>query len=154
MADYIGLSKKIVINVASSNVDSLYGPYDSVAAAISAIPSSLRQVGKTVGINTGGTVIEYWFNGGILDSNLVQKVTGSSGSSNTISTANVTSETTTYFNNNYPNAKVGDVIINPNTGGYYQKYSSTGWIKLAGTILTDTAPTVATVTSAEVISYK
>lgn len=46
-----------------ANVDALYGPYNSTAAACEAIPTSLRSQGLTVGIiNQVGRVEEYWWN--------------------------------------------------------------------------------------------
>ena len=154
MANYVGLSKPVLINDANANVDYLYGPYDSVSAACTAIASSLRKIGKTVGITDNTGVTEYWFKDGIADSNLVVKSAGGSSVSSTIYTVTSATETTTYLNNAFPSAKVNDKVVNTGSGAVYLKYTDTGWVKLAGTILTDTAPTVATVTSAEVISYK
>jgi len=53
-------------------VDANYGPYASTTAANTAISSASRYVGLTVGIGTT-TVVEYWYNGGIADVNLIAK---------------------------------------------------------------------------------
>ena len=55
------LSNRILIVNKSPNVDSDYGPYDDVAAAMTAIPLALRTAGKTIGIISGGIVSEYWW---------------------------------------------------------------------------------------------
>lgn len=148
---YYTVMGPILSQVATANADSQYGPYDSLSAALTAVESPTRAIGKTVGIMVDGSVVEYWFKSGITDSDLVLK-TVSSG--NTTSTVTTSTETITWLNSTYPNATVGDHVVNTSTGALYIKYSSTGWIKLAGTILTDSAPTVATVASASILSYK
>ena len=67
------LSKRIKIVVPSPNVDSMYGPYNSVSAANAAIISGVREKGKTVGVLINGAVEEYWWKSGITDSDLVLK---------------------------------------------------------------------------------
>lgn len=57
------------------NIDASYGPYVSISAALSAIASEKRSVGLTVGIKNNNIITEYWFQGGIQDSNLILKVT-------------------------------------------------------------------------------
>lgn len=55
-------------------VDSRYGPYTSLALAISSVPSVNRYLGLTVGvINSEGNVVEYWYSNCVLDSCLVVK---------------------------------------------------------------------------------
>ena len=57
-------------------VDSRYGPYISLALAISSVPSVNRYLGLTVGvIDTNGDVVEYWFLNCTTDSCLVVKET-------------------------------------------------------------------------------
>ena len=75
------LSKRIKIVVPSSNVDSMYGPYNSVSAANAAIISGVREKGKTVGVLINGAVEEYWWKSGITDSDLVLKTAESGGDS-------------------------------------------------------------------------
>jgi len=75
------LSKRIKIVVPSSNVDSMYGPYNSVSAANAAIISGVREKGKTVGVLINGGVVEYWWKSGIADSDLVLKTAESGGNS-------------------------------------------------------------------------
>jgi hypothetical protein len=72
------LSNRILIVNKSPNVDSDYGPYDDVAAAMTAIPLALRTAGKTIGIISGGIVSEYWWkNNSTLSVNPVLKISTS-----------------------------------------------------------------------------
>lgn len=61
------------------NLDFKYGPYSSIAEALSNIPAELRAVGLTVGIRVNSTIQEFWFNGGVRDADLVVKNNGSGG---------------------------------------------------------------------------
>lgn len=61
------------------NLDFKYGPYSSIAEALSNIPAGLRAVGLTVGIRVNSTIQEFWFNGGVRDADLVVKNNGSGG---------------------------------------------------------------------------
>jgi hypothetical protein len=63
------------------NLDFKYGPYSSIAEALSNIPAELRAVGLTVGIRVNSTIQEFWFNGGVRDADLVVKNNGSEGGS-------------------------------------------------------------------------
>ncbi|QWM89955.1 tail protein [uncultured phage cr54_1] len=63
------------------NLDFKYGPYSSIAEALSNIPAELRAVGLTVGIRVNNTIQEFWFNGGVRDADLVVKNNGSGGGS-------------------------------------------------------------------------
>lgn len=63
------------------NLDFKYGPYSSIAEALSNIPAELRAVGLTVGIRVNSTIQEFWFNGGVRDADLVVKNNGSGGRS-------------------------------------------------------------------------
>jgi hypothetical protein len=61
------------INVSAQKpVDSRFGPYANTGAALAAIPSGQRYIGLTVGIGTN-PVVEYWFNDGIADGDLIAK---------------------------------------------------------------------------------
>lgn len=70
------LTQKIKVVNPTSNIDELYGPYTSVANALTGVPVVLRQLGRTVGIIEGGTIKEYWFKNGITDIDLVVKDSG------------------------------------------------------------------------------
>ena len=61
---------------AAKAVDSRYGPYASVAAALSAIGTIRRYRGLVLGVTAGNALKEYWFKDGILDTDLVEKQTG------------------------------------------------------------------------------
>ena len=79
MSNYIGITKPLnIVSSAYSNVDAKYGPYDSIDNALQNIPRELRKIGLTVGITLNNTVTEYWFNGGIEDSNLNLKLPSTS----------------------------------------------------------------------------
>lgn len=71
---YIGITQQLnIVKDAYSNIDAKYGPYDNIEDALAAIPISLRKEGLTVGILVNHNIIEYWFNGGIQNENLIQK---------------------------------------------------------------------------------
>lgn len=55
-----------------------YGPHDTVAAALDAVPSEFRRLGLTLGVLDGGQVTEYWWRGGTSDQDLVVKTSGGS----------------------------------------------------------------------------
>jgi len=58
-------------------VDVKYGPYSTVAAALSEIPLTLRHIGLTVGINDATAGLkEYWFKAGTANADLVLKDEG------------------------------------------------------------------------------
>lgn len=59
-------------------LDQRYGPWGSVALALAGIPSYRRKVGLTVGIGLT-TTTEYWFQGGVTDSDLIEKTSTPSG---------------------------------------------------------------------------
>lgn len=66
--------KTIRILSKSADLDERYGPWDSITEANSNIPLSVREPGLTIGIYIDTNVIkEYWYNGGILSTNLVPK---------------------------------------------------------------------------------
>lgn len=59
------------------NIDSKYGPYPTLGAALATIPKSERAIGLTVGIKTESEIKEYWFSGGVDEIHLVEKNTNS-----------------------------------------------------------------------------
>lgn len=75
----VSINELISLNASDSSfnhypsLDLRYGPYDNVSAALTALTSSKRCIGLTVGIKKDNTIVEYWFKGGIQDSNLVEK---------------------------------------------------------------------------------
>jgi hypothetical protein len=74
----IQLSAGIVVGV-NKPVDGKYGPYPDVATAKADIGVTLRYLGLTVGIETGGVVEEYWWESGTADGDLVAKGGGGGG---------------------------------------------------------------------------
>ena len=76
MANF-SLANRIEIVNPAANVDATYGPYADVAAANAAIVEGLRVQGRTVGILSAGTVVEYWWKDGVTDVHLVEKSSGS-----------------------------------------------------------------------------
>lgn len=81
------INNTIACNEPHASLDSYYGPYNSVKEACDALTTvtvlghtyTMRHVGLTVGIIDSNTnkIVEYWFNGGTDDENLVEKVTSS-----------------------------------------------------------------------------
>lgn len=59
------LANRIQVNTNCANNDALYGPYNSIAEAISSIPPALLNGegarGRTIGVLEGGKVVEYWW---------------------------------------------------------------------------------------------
>ena len=80
------INNKIVCNEPHANLDSYYGPYNSVQDALQTLNSTTvngvnyvkRHIGLTVGIETSEGIVEYWFKNGIEDNDLVIKSTESS----------------------------------------------------------------------------
>ena len=70
----IELSAGIVVG-GNKPVDAKFGPYASTAAALADIGSTLRYKGLTVGIESAGQVVEYWFATGVANADLVEKIT-------------------------------------------------------------------------------
>jgi len=83
MANF-NLANRIEIVNPAANVDATYGPYADVAEANAAIIEGLRVQGRTVGILSGGTVVEYWWKDGVTDLDLVEKTSGGGGSALTV----------------------------------------------------------------------
>lgn len=63
---------KIVQPIA--NIDYFYGTYNSIEEALFNIPISIRQKGRTVGININNKIVEYWWKNGITDNDLEIKI--------------------------------------------------------------------------------
>jgi hypothetical protein len=74
----IQLSAGIVVGV-NKPVDGKYGPYPDLATAKADIGVTLRYLGLTVGIETGGVVEEYWWESGTADADLIAKGGGGGG---------------------------------------------------------------------------
>lgn len=54
-------------------IDPRWGPYNSVLEALVGIDQSQRYHGLTVGIRSGGEIVEYWFKAGVNDVDLILK---------------------------------------------------------------------------------
>lgn len=67
------LANRIEIRDKYSNVDQLWGPYESVEQACEAISESRRERGLTVGIISNDNLEEYWWKLGTSDNDLVSK---------------------------------------------------------------------------------
>lgn len=72
----LNLTRGLEVKGKYSNIDYLYGPYNSPAQAKVKIPESQRGIGLTVGVIVDGKVIEYWWQKGTTDSDLVLKNLG------------------------------------------------------------------------------
>lgn len=74
MASTINVLKPIkIIGSPVSSIDALYGPYNSINEALLAIPLNRRKKGRTIGIIKDNKVIEYWWESGLTDNDLVKK---------------------------------------------------------------------------------
>ena len=67
------LAKQIDVRSTCSNIDILYGPYNSIEEACTSVPKARRSLGRTLGIITEGSLEEYWWKSGIEDSDLEAK---------------------------------------------------------------------------------
>ncbi len=74
MENTFKVGKPIEVRGRSSNVDALYGPYNSLEEANASIERSRRIIGRTVVIVENGKAVEYWYKEGIEDDNLVLKI--------------------------------------------------------------------------------
>ena len=68
------LSKQIDVRSTCSNIDILYGPYNSIEEANSVVTKARRALGRTVGIVENNSIEEYWYKSGIEDIDLVKKI--------------------------------------------------------------------------------
>lgn len=83
------INNKLVCNEPHANLDSYYGPYNSVHEAFVALADTTvngvnytkKYIGLTVGVwnSSHNEIIEYWFKGGLNESNLVLKTCDSGG---------------------------------------------------------------------------
>lgn len=80
MIEGISIGQGILNNAVDSqyrplpDIDAKYGPYDSLAQALEVLTPELRVIGLTVGVRMSDKkLVEYWFNGGIADENLIVK---------------------------------------------------------------------------------
>jgi hypothetical protein len=73
----IELSAGIVVG-SNKPIDAKFGPYATTTAALADIGATLRYKGLTVGIEENGKVVEYWFSNGILNTDLVVKISPAS----------------------------------------------------------------------------
>lgn len=71
------LGKPIKIAAKHAGTSVYDGPWDSVADALANIPPAIRQIGLETKIIISGKAVEYWWEAGTTDADLVQKVTGS-----------------------------------------------------------------------------
>jgi hypothetical protein len=135
-----------------------YGPYSSLSEAqqeLNTIFNNNIPLGITVGVKLGNTITEYWNPSSPNTFVAKMSTTGTGGSSTNIYTVlSIPDDTTTVLNSLYPSATKGTIVINSSTGGTYLCYDAGSWIKFNGTILTDTAPVAATITEANILSYK
>ena len=68
------IKKQLTQTFKQPNIAESYGPYISVSAAHAALSEDqLNVIGMTVGIQTGNTIEEYWYQGGTTEQDLVKK---------------------------------------------------------------------------------
>ena len=75
---------------AHANIDTNYGPYKSIELALKNVPKQIREIGRTVGVIEGGSVVEYWFKSGIEDSDIEVKSSGGLMEIETLNTPPIT----------------------------------------------------------------
>lgn len=146
------------------SLEATYGPYDSTTEAYNTIVAEFGSeaipIGLTVGIKSGNNIVEYWFNGGTAQSNLVKKQATSSVSptgKSAVYTSDSTSiqDTVSSLSATFQEATVGDFCLATATGGLYLKYGENNWLKIGtGTILSDVVQQTANIANAYVLSYK
>lgn len=101
------LANLIKIVNPSANVDSYYGVWDNTTEAVLNVPIEVRQKGKTVGILDGSKVVEYWWQEGIQDSDLVPK-----GAEVDLSAYLTEVEINNLLNNYYTQSEVDQLLLN------------------------------------------
>lgn len=150
------------------SLEATYGPYNSVQDAYNSIMETFDNkveipLGLTVGIINGNEITEYWFKKGTSSADDLEVKNSNSGGNQSTPAGSYTihrihnasfEDTTSNLDNQYPQAAVGDHVINTATGAVYIKYGAGEWVKLNGTILGDAAPTIARIVNAHVLSYK
>lgn len=148
----IVVGKPLRVNGAKP-LDYLSGPYDSVQAALTAIPSALRYVGMTVTIMTSNTPVEYWFSGGTGDANLVRKSSGGGGGSglNSTEVVSIAEESTTYLEENFGSQGFNLVIVT-STEKAYLRYDENKWLSFAIGILGPSPSPVANIAGVNYLS--
>jgi hypothetical protein len=93
------IANPIYIVNKSSDVDSRYGPWSSVADANSNVNINIRDIGLTVGVSAVGVgVTEYWYKNGVQNTDLVLKTTGGGGSVDLSIFYNISSDWTSTTN--------------------------------------------------------
>ncbi len=86
------IANPIYIVNKSSDVDSRYGPWSSIADANTNVDINIRDIGLTVGVSAVGVgVTEYWYKNGIQNTDLVLKTTGGGGGGADLSVFNTIS---------------------------------------------------------------
>lgn len=74
MEETFNIAQPIYLREQYANLDYLYGPYESVAAANAAIIPSRRAIGLTVAVIEEEGAVEYWYKTGVEDSDLEKKI--------------------------------------------------------------------------------
>ena len=73
------LGQRIRVSSKHADIDERKGPFNSITEALNANSPTSREKGRTVYIIENGKVVEYWFEAGTADSDLVKKTQGGSG---------------------------------------------------------------------------
>lgn len=160
----IGITDKLYTTSASASLEAFYGPYASTAAALAAIPSNFRAVGKKIAVVDGSdNVTEYVFNGGVADINLVTVESlmsggGGGGTSAPIYTdpagLPVNSNTTSYLNSNFGSDPIATEVYDTANKFMYKKIATSTWTKTAAVSPDDDMDPSGVIQGVNLISYK
>jgi len=104
------LANLIKIVNPNANVDRDYGVWNTTTDAILNVPEAVRKKGKTVGVLEGSKVVEYWWQEGIADTDLVPK-----GAETDLSDYLTETEINNLLNDYYTKTEVDDLISNIDT---------------------------------------
>lgn len=133
---YILLSNALKVDAAKP-LDYLYGPWASVAEALSKIASNKRFVGLTCAVLVEGHAVEYWFKNGINDSDLIAKQSGGGGGGGLtwMEIESLGGDPTTTLLEPYYSNYGANAVVDLSTEFLYLRYGEEKWLKIVAGIL-------------------
>ncbi|MDO6737084.1 hypothetical protein [Wenyingzhuangia sp. 2_MG-2023] len=155
MSNYIGITKQLrVITKAVVSADYDRGPYESIAAANTAIPSALRAIGKDVIIIEDGEAYMAMWKTGILDENLIPIVTSVSASGVLHIMDDEVVDHEDYFSTTYGGQDVGTKVVDTVHKSIYEKVGVSLWIKTFGVAVGTDIDPEAVIEGINVVNFK